>query len=134
MASRQLADRAGAQRAIAEAVQRVERDLPVATAPLAAIVGDELQGEYAALTDALASRESLREALAARGSDPLSARVAVATAVEAKGLEYGDIVLYRFVSANRQAYAEIAEGVSESDVGAETLGRPGKFVDQVDGQ
>lgn len=30
---------------------------------------------------------------------------------EAKGLEYENIVLYRFVSDHRQAYAEIAEGV-----------------------
>ncbi len=63
VASRQLADRAGAQRVIAEAVQRVEHDLPVATAPLTAVVGDELQGEYASLTDALASLLLLRLAL-----------------------------------------------------------------------
>ncbi|MDU0365751.1 SatD family protein [Microbacterium sp. NPDC089180] len=63
VASRRLADRAGAQRAIADAVAGVEKVLPVATAPLAAVVGDELQGEYPSLSAALASLLLLRLAL-----------------------------------------------------------------------
>ena len=35
---------------------------------------------------------------------------------EAKGLEYPNIILYRFVSAQRQAYAEICDGVSAADL------------------
>ncbi|OZD55537.1 hypothetical protein CH252_06670 [Rhodococcus sp. 06-1477-1B] len=63
VASRRLDDRAGAQRAIADAVATVQSDLPLATAPLAAVVGDELQGEYDALSSALASLLLLRLAL-----------------------------------------------------------------------
>lgn len=40
---------------------------------------------------------------------------------EAKGLEYESIVLYRFISGQRQAYAEIAEGVGPDDLAGETL-------------
>lgn len=61
--SRRLADRAGAQRAIEAAVARAERDLPVASAPLAAVVGDELQGEYTRVDEALASVLLIRLAL-----------------------------------------------------------------------
>ena len=63
VASRRLADRAGAQKAIEVAVADVERTLPVALAPLTAVVGDELQGEYATLSEALASLLLLRLAL-----------------------------------------------------------------------
>lgn len=55
VASRRLDDRAAAQRRIAEVVERVDVDLPLALHPLTATVGDELQGEYARLDDALAS-------------------------------------------------------------------------------
>lgn len=55
VASRRLDDRAAAQRRIAEVVHQVDADLPVAVQALAATVGDELQGEYARLDDALAS-------------------------------------------------------------------------------
>lgn len=40
---------------------------------------------------------------------------------EAKGLEYENIVLYRFVSANRARFAEIVEGVTASDLRREDL-------------
>lgn len=40
---------------------------------------------------------------------------------EAKGLEYPNIVLYRFVSDQRQAYAEICEGVSAADLAKDEL-------------
>lgn len=61
--SRRLADRGAAQRAIAAAVDRVQLDLAIASAPLSAVVGDELQGEYERLPDALASLLLLRLAL-----------------------------------------------------------------------
>jgi hypothetical protein len=41
---------------------------------------------------------------------------------EAKGLEYENIVLYRFVSDHRAEFAEIADGVTEKDLLAEELG------------
>jgi hypothetical protein len=40
---------------------------------------------------------------------------------EAKGLEYDNIVLYRFVSNNRSAFAEIANGVSADDLASDGL-------------
>ncbi|XAH22860.1 UvrD-helicase domain-containing protein [Xylophilus sp. GW821-FHT01B05] len=40
---------------------------------------------------------------------------------EAKGLEYPNIILYRFVSAQRAAYAEICEGVDADDLKRDTL-------------
>ncbi|NUA30526.1 ankyrin repeat domain-containing protein [Cupriavidus basilensis] len=40
---------------------------------------------------------------------------------EAKGLEYENIVLYRFVSDQRGEFAEIAEGVDKQDLAADTL-------------
>jgi len=40
---------------------------------------------------------------------------------EAKGLEYPNIILYRFISGQRQAYAEICEGVTSGDLQAEEL-------------
>jgi hypothetical protein len=63
VASRLLDDRAAAQRCIARAVAQTEADLPLAAHPLTATVGDELQGEYARLDDALASLLLVRLAL-----------------------------------------------------------------------
>ncbi len=63
VASRQLADRAGAQRTIADVIAEVDRVLPVASAPLAPVAGDELQGEYDTLPRALASLLLIRLAL-----------------------------------------------------------------------
>lgn len=40
---------------------------------------------------------------------------------EAKGLEYDAVVLYDIVSSERAAYAELASGVTHSDVDVETL-------------
>ncbi|RDK07243.1 ankyrin repeat domain-containing protein [Cupriavidus lacunae] len=40
---------------------------------------------------------------------------------EAKGLEYENIVLYRFVSDQRAEFAEIADGVGRQDLAADTL-------------
>lgn len=61
--SRALADRAAAQAAIDDAILRVEQDLPLATRPLIPTVGDELQGTYATLTDAMAGLLLVRLAL-----------------------------------------------------------------------
>ncbi|HKT55148.1 MAG TPA: SatD family protein [Microbacterium sp.] len=61
--SRQLADRASAQRTLDDAIARVESDLPVAERPLRPTVGDEQQGVYPTLDAALASLLLLRLAL-----------------------------------------------------------------------
>lgn len=61
--SRALVDRAAAQRAIDDAVLRVENDLPLARRALLPTVGDELQGVYDRLDDAMASLLLLRLAL-----------------------------------------------------------------------
>ncbi|MFT4280752.1 SatD family protein [Microbacterium sp.] len=53
--SRLLEDRSQAQAAIESAIARVDDDLPLARHRLAATVGDEFQGEYATLADALRS-------------------------------------------------------------------------------
>lgn len=61
--SRRLRDRADAQRMLDDAIRRVEQDLPLATRPLRITVGDEEQGTYATLPDALASLLLLQLAL-----------------------------------------------------------------------
>lgn len=53
--SRELNDRSRAQRAIHAAVARAEADVPLALAPLTAVVGDELQGEYPTIAAAAAA-------------------------------------------------------------------------------
>jgi DNA-binding CsgD family transcriptional regulator len=53
--SRKLEDRSAAQRTFDRIVMQVEQDLPLATEPLSATVGDELQARYASLDAALAS-------------------------------------------------------------------------------
>jgi hypothetical protein len=61
--SRQLADRAEAQRAFDETIARVESALPLAEVRLHPTVGDEQQGVYPTLPAALASILLLRLAL-----------------------------------------------------------------------
>jgi hypothetical protein len=61
--SRRLARRDEAQALIEHAIARVEGDLPCAVRPLRPVVGDELQGEYAGLADALSSILLIRLAL-----------------------------------------------------------------------
>ncbi|MEV7825938.1 SatD family protein [Microbacterium enclense] len=63
VASRRLDDRAAAQRQIARVIEHVETDLPAARQPLTPTVGDELQGQYDRLDDALASLLLMRLAL-----------------------------------------------------------------------
>lgn len=61
--SRSMDDRAAAQAAIDDAVLRIERDLPLAERPLVPVVGDELQGTYPSLPDAMCGLLLLRLAL-----------------------------------------------------------------------
>lgn len=61
--SRDLRDRAAAQRVIDDAVARVDADLPVAERVLTPTVGDELQGVYPDLASALVAVLLLRLAL-----------------------------------------------------------------------
>ncbi|QOC25859.1 hypothetical protein IC744_05755 [Microbacterium hominis] len=61
--SRTLPDRAGAQRALEDAVARVEEDLPLAERALRPTVGDELQGVYPSLEAAMSALLMLRLAL-----------------------------------------------------------------------
>lgn len=61
--SRTLPDRAAAQRALDEAILRVEHDRPLATRPLQPVLGDELQGTYPDASAAMASLLLLRLAL-----------------------------------------------------------------------
>ena len=53
--SRELGDRGAAQRDLDETIAQVERDHPLATQPLTPTVGDEQQGVYRELGDALTS-------------------------------------------------------------------------------
>jgi len=74
-----------------------------------------------------ASRQSTRFAvLVMRDEDKAAARKHFTTPLlfsihEAKGLEYENIVLYRFVSDHRAEFNEIVEGVAREDLAAETL-------------
>lgn len=61
--SRQLDDRAAAQRVFDEVIARVERAHPLAELPLRPTVGDEQQGVYRTLDDALAALLLLQLAL-----------------------------------------------------------------------
>ena len=72
-------------------------------------------------------RQSTRFAvLVMRDEDKAAAREYFSTPLlfsihEAKGLEYENIVLYRFVSGYRQEFAEIASGVTRQDLESDTL-------------
>ena len=72
-------------------------------------------------------RESTRFAvLVMRDEDKAEARKHFGTPLlfsihEAKGLEYENIVLYRFVSDHRVQFNEIAQGVSKQDLAVDTL-------------
>ena len=64
--------------------------------------------------------------LVMRDEDKAEARKYFATPLlfsihEAKGLEYQNIVLYRFVSDHRAEFAEIVEGVDKADLATESL-------------
>ncbi|MBP6707706.1 MAG: ankyrin repeat domain-containing protein [Candidatus Accumulibacter sp.] len=64
--------------------------------------------------------------LVMRDEDKAEARKRFATPLlfsvhEAKGLEYENIVLYRFVSDHRAEFSDIVEGVSSADLAVDTL-------------
>ena len=73
------------------------------------------------------TRQSTRFAvLVMRDEDKLEARKYFATPLlfsihEAKGLEYENIVLFKFVSGNRAEFNEIVDGVVKDDLSVETL-------------
>ena len=74
-----------------------------------------------------ATRQSARHAvIVLRDEDKPAARQALHTPLvfsvhEAKGLEYPHVLLFRLVSGQRQAYAEVCEGVSEADLASDEL-------------
>jgi len=74
-----------------------------------------------------ATRQSARHAvIVLRDEDKPAARQAFHTPLvfsvhEAKGLEYPHVLLFRLVSGQRQAYAEVCEGVSEGDLQGDEL-------------
>jgi hypothetical protein len=59
----------------------------------------------------LVLREDIKAAAREHFQTPL-----VFSVQEAKGLEYENVILYNFVSCERQSYAAIASGVSAADV------------------
>ncbi|WP_431071822.1 SatD family protein [Microbacterium phyllosphaerae] len=61
--SRKLHDRSAAQRTLDDTIRRVEGDLPLAHQPLTPTVGDEQQGVYLALEDAMVSLVMIQLAL-----------------------------------------------------------------------
>jgi len=74
-----------------------------------------------------ATRQSARHAvIVLRDDDKPAARQVLRTPLvfsvhEAKGLEYPHVLLFKLVSGQRQAYAEVCDGVTEADLGAEEL-------------
>lgn len=74
-----------------------------------------------------ATRQSARHAvIVLRDEDKPAARQAFHTPLvfsvhEAKGLEYPHVLLYKLVSSQRQAYAEVCEGVREADLQGDEL-------------
>lgn len=74
-----------------------------------------------------ATRQSARHAvIVLRDEDKPAARLALHTPLlfsvhEAKGLEYPHVLLFRLVSSQRLAYAEVCEGVSDADLQGDAL-------------
>jgi hypothetical protein len=74
-----------------------------------------------------ATRQSARHAvIVLRDEDKPAARQAFHTPLvfsvhEAKGLEYPHVLLFRLVSSQRQAYAEVCEGVRDADLQGDEL-------------
>ncbi len=97
-------------------------------------VGGE-PGQVALLADKDAVKKELDQkirqstqfaVLVMRDEDKVEARRHFATPLlfsihEAKGLEYENIVLYRFVSDHRAEFADIADGVDKKDLAVDTL-------------
>ena len=74
-----------------------------------------------------ATRQSARHAvIVLRDEDKAAARQALRTPLvfsvhEAKGLEYPHVLLFKLVSGQRQAYAEVCDGVTEADLAGDDL-------------
>ena len=74
-----------------------------------------------------ATRQSARHAvIVLRDEDKAAARQVFHTPLvfsvhEAKGLEYPHVLLFKLVSGQRQAYAEVCEGVNEADLASDEL-------------
>jgi hypothetical protein len=97
-------------------------------------VGGEA-GQVALMPDKDASKRELDQkirqstqfaVLVMRDEDKAEARKHFATPLlfsihEAKGLEYDNIVLYRFISDHRAEFSEIVDGVAPADLAADTL-------------
>jgi hypothetical protein len=97
-------------------------------------VGGEI-GQVALMTDKGAALRELDQkvrlstqfaVLVMRDEDKAEARKHFATPLlfsihEAKGLEYENIILYRFISDHRAEFTQIVEGVSKSSLDADTL-------------
>ena len=67
--------------------------------------------------------------LVMRDEDKVEARKHFATPLlfsihEAKGLEYENIILYRFISDHRAEFSDIVEGVTKADLGVRDVGLP----------
>jgi len=98
-----------------------------------AVGGDA--GQVALIPDKEATKRELDQkirqstqfaVLVMRDEDKIEARRHFATPLlfsihEAKGLEYENIVLYRFISDHRAEFAEIVDGVAVADLEVETL-------------
>ncbi|MFD1719315.1 HelD family protein [Georgenia deserti] len=81
---------AGSADVVARELERLDTEAGAAAGRLAVIVPAE---HRAAVVTALRTHPGTRDALRTEREDPLSARVAVVTPVEAKGLEYDVVVL-----------------------------------------
>ncbi|MGE0048834.1 MAG: UvrD-helicase domain-containing protein [Acidithiobacillus sp.] len=86
----------------------------------------EDQPKALAKLDAQTRRSTQYAVIVLRDEDKAAARQIFSTPLlfsvhEAKGLEYPHVILYRFVSDQRSAFASIAEGVQAADLGGDAL-------------
>lgn len=108
----------------------VDRESNILVEPVGDVAGSvTLMADREAVTRTLnqQTRQSTHFAvLVMRDEDKASAREHFQTPLifsihEAKGLEYENIILYRFVSGYRAQFSEIAQGVSAGDLAGDTL-------------
>jgi hypothetical protein len=128
--SRELDDRAGAQRAIHDAVARAQTDAPLARAPLTAVVGDELQAEYPTIGAAAAALLLVRLNL----PDGIECRFGVGVG-DVRPVEFGDRTIpegpawwaaraaIERVEAMQQRVAPLARTWFEAESGADATVR-----------
>ena len=108
----------------------VDRESSFLVRSTSAVAGDvrllDAKDKALAQLDA-ATRQSARHAvIVLRDDDKPAAREAFHTPLvfsvhEAKGLEYPHVLLFRLVSGQRQAYAEVCEGVTQADLQGDDL-------------